>query len=219
MMGEIDRETLEHITEAVRELAEMDYPKVWVGKPGMTADELLSLQMINDESPEWMRVEPGEFVGIEGDNSGTGIAVPEPSDQWLDGLAIYKTGLHRYLDPYVNAELSDAVRIIYAAKRGEVPVEESWGLEFIEVDELDEDDIAVAKAFTPDGRVLVPTVPKYRYVRVEDLAPEDVDEDLLESLEFFVGEGPEVMGPYIIEDTPAAREALERRLEGEERYG
>jgi len=213
-MGEIERETLERIKDAVSEIAEMDYPKVWVGKLGMTADELLDLQMSNDESPEWMRVEPGEFVGILGDNSGAGIAIPEPSDQWLDGLSIYETGLYRHIDPYVNAELSAAVRVILAAKRGEVPIEESWGLEFMELGELDEDDIAVAKAFTPDGKVLVPAVPKYRYVRVEDLTPDDVDDDLLDYLELYASDGPYAMGEFVIEDTPVIREALERRLEG-----
>jgi len=56
--------------------------------------------------------------------------------------------------------------------------------------------------------------PNYRYVRVEDLTSEDVDDDLLDYLECYSMEGPDAMGPFVIEDTPEARAAVERRLEG-----
>ena len=124
--------------------------------------------------------------------------------------------MYRYIDPDVDALLSEAVRVIYHAKHGRVPVTESWNIEFKEMDELDIEggDVGVAKAFTPDGKLLVPMTPNYRYVHVEDLTSEDVDDALVDYLECYSMEGPYAMGPFIIEDTPEARVAVERRLEG-----
>jgi hypothetical protein len=56
--------------------------------------------------------------------------------------------------------------------------------------------------------VLVPGVPNYDYVPVDKLGPHDIDEDLLNDLSFHVSDGPETMGPYIIEDSPRVRAAL-----------
>jgi hypothetical protein len=43
----INPETMRRIEEAVRELAEMEYPKVWVGKAGTTPDEALADELYN----------------------------------------------------------------------------------------------------------------------------------------------------------------------------
>ena len=43
----IDPKTMGRIEEAVRELAEMEYPKVWVGKAGTTPDEALADELFN----------------------------------------------------------------------------------------------------------------------------------------------------------------------------
>jgi hypothetical protein len=258
----IEPETMGRIEQAVRELAQMEYPKVWIGKAGTTPDETLAEDLFNlaerkraweesrpeereelwarlpedkrggydhppaswDDLPdnlkqeirsEWELAVPGEPMEVKGDISFT-LEAPEMSVDWVDGLSVYETGLYRHIDPDVNAQLSEAVRVIYHAKHGQVPVEESWNIGFKEIHELDIEggDIGVAKAFTTDGKVLVPMTPNYRYVRVEDLTPEDVDDDLLNYLEFYSKEGPYAMGEFVIEDSPEARAAVERRLEG-----
>jgi hypothetical protein len=84
----------------------------------------------------------------------------------------------------------------------------SWKLSFEPMDEIASEDVLVAKAVTEEGFVLVPGVPNYDYVPVEELGPHDVDESLLNELWFYVAEGPETMGPYIIEDSPRVRAAL-----------
>jgi hypothetical protein len=276
----IDPETMRRIEEAVRELAEMEYPKVWVGEVGTSIEEATAIEEHNryaaerswrdmtaeerwgmwlnseagserfveyhqervhggggptpeelaafsvswEDTPEefkegireWMdRPYPGEMNRVEGDISIT-FEQPVVSEDWVDGLSVYESGLHRHIDPHVKAELSEAVRVIYHAKHGRVPVVESWDIEFKELDELDIEggDIGVAKAFTPDGKVLVPMTPNYRYVRMEDLTSEDVDDALLDYLECYSMDGPYAMGLFVIEDTPEAQAAVERRLEG-----
>jgi hypothetical protein len=255
-------ETMGRIEEAVRELAEMEYPRVWVGEAGTTPDEALADELYKlaerkraweesrpeereelwaelpederggydhpptswDDLPdnlkqnirsEWELAVPGEPMEVEGEISFT-FEAPDISVNWVDGLSVYETGLYRHIDPDVNAHLSEAVRVIYHAKHGRVPVRESWNIEFKEIGELDVEggDIGVAKAVTPDGKVLVPVTPNYRYVRVEDLTSEDVDDDLLYYLECYSMEGPYAMGQFVIEDTPEAQAAVERRLEG-----
>jgi hypothetical protein len=236
------QEKYARVREAVRELAEMEYPKVWVGEVGMTPDEAAAEERwIFAEQKEWWE----EATSAERDEAWTLLAederegydsppaswddlpdvlkqellgrwkTPETSEEWIDGLSVYESGLHRHIDPHVKAELSEAVRVIHHAKHGRVPVTESWDIEFKEMDELDVEggDIGVAKAFTPDGKILVPMTPNYRYVRVEDLTSEDVDDALLDYLECYSMDGPNAMGEFVIEDTPEAQAAVERRLE------
>jgi hypothetical protein len=172
-VDEVDPKVMAEIREYVTALAEMDYPRVWVGKPGTATDDML----------------------------------PEPTDNWLDGLWALEN-LRDELGEDMFAELAGDVRPILAAKRGKVPVVRSWKLSFEPMDEIASEDVLVAKAVTEEGFVLVPGVPNYDYVPVEELGPHDVDESLLNELWFYVAEGPETMGPYIIEDSPRVRAAL-----------
>ncbi len=66
-------------------------------------------------------------------------------------------------------------------------------------------------SFTPGGGALAVVFEGYetRFVPLDDLAPEDVDEHLLETLEFHISDS---MGPYVIEDSERARRALSERL-------
>ena len=43
------------IRRCVAEIAEKRYPRVWVGEAGITTEELLHLQEINEEVPDWLR--------------------------------------------------------------------------------------------------------------------------------------------------------------------
>jgi hypothetical protein len=173
MVDEVDPKVMADIRKYVAALAEMEYPRVWVGKAGTTTEDLL----------------------------------PEPTDDSLDGLWVLEN-LRDELGEDMFAELAGDVRPILGAKRGTVPVVRSWKLSFEPMDEIADEDVVVAKAVTEEGFVLVPGVPVYEYVPVEELSAHDVDESLLDELSFRVAEGPETMGPYIIEDSPRVRAAL-----------
>jgi hypothetical protein len=148
---------------------------------------------------------PRVWVGKAG--TATEGMPPEPTDDSFDGLWALEN-LRDELSEDMFAELAGDVRPILAAKEGTVPVERSWRLSFEPMDEIDGDDVLVAKAVTEEGFVLVPGVPNYDYVPVEELGSHDVDESLLHELSFHVSDGPETMGPYIIEDSPRVRAAL-----------
>ncbi|MDP9454417.1 MAG: hypothetical protein M3Q60_01220 [Actinomycetota bacterium] len=251
-MASVDPKTMEIIENAVLELAALDYPRVWIGEEGITADELLEWQQDNadnrrevwermspderrevwDEIPEgereglreppqqWsdlpdavregletpLEVEPGEFVGVEGTDAG--LRMPEVGINWLDGR--WLTGNMPHLLPdHTLAELEREVMFIEAAKRGEVPVEVLCRLEFVSTDELTGEDKLFTSAVTREGMALVYLGPRYRRVPLEQLTPEDVDENLLDALEFFVANS---IGLYVIEDSELARRALSERL-------
>ena len=263
-MGSVEPKIMESIERAVRELAQMDYPKVWIGEEGITADELLAKQQANEDVrreawermnpderrevwdekiperekeglhepprrwsdlPEGVRegleapleVEPGEFVSIEGAEGG-GIQMPEVGFNWLDGRWVL-----RHMPDLMPVDVSpglgdlqEEVGYIEAAKRGDVVVKTACVVKFASEDALTEADRAfVASAScAPGGEALAVVFEGYerRFVPLDDLAPEDVDEDLIEILEFHVSDG---MGPYVIEDSERARRALRERL-GEE---
>ena len=211
-MDRMDPEVAAKIHVHVAVLAAMDYPKVWVGEYGMTADELLALQELNEELPEYMRVEPGEAVEIG--KSGSGVTMPGVSVDWIDGLWALCNLPDLLMAEGVFAELESHVMEVWAAKNGMVRVVRSWSLAFDPIDEISSLDVMVAKAITEDGYVMVPGVPEYDLVPIESLAPEDVDDDLLERLEFWAS-GEQVVFPgYVVGDTPRARAAIEARLKG-----
>jgi hypothetical protein len=80
-------EIIARIRSAVEEFAALDYPPVWLGEAGMTVEELLTLQDSNDDLSEELRVDPGEFVGVEGDE-GAGIQMPKVGLHYLEGLYV-----------------------------------------------------------------------------------------------------------------------------------
>lgn len=217
------QEEYTRVKEAVEALAEMEYPKVWVGKEGITPEEAmaegqfklsLAMEALEDGTPEEAE-EVWAELGTESDEPPVETVTPI-SVNWVDALTVYKKGLHRYIDPDDEAELSSATRVIGHAKHGRVPVVYAWGVDFKDMEDLDHEngDIEVAKAFTHDGRVLVPTVPKYNYVDVEDLAPEDMDDDLLDYLECYASKGSYVMvNSFVMEENAATLEAVDSRLE------
>ncbi len=53
----------------------------------MTVEELLTLQDSNDDLSEELRVDPGEFVSVEGDE-GAGIQMPKVGLHYLEGLYV-----------------------------------------------------------------------------------------------------------------------------------
>jgi hypothetical protein len=179
----VDADTMSRIETAVEVLASSEYPLVWIGEAGMTPEEYLALEERNAESPEWLRIQPGEFVGLEGATGG--VQIPKISHEYLDGLWVIEN-MRDVLDERTEAELHCEVLYIYAAKRGEVPV-------ITDSRERDEADLP----------------PEIQLLPLEELAPEDAGK-VLDGVELYA---QATMGPYVIEDSERARAALEKRLE------
>lgn len=84
--------------------------------------------------------------------------------------------------------LKQDVMYINAAKQGEVPIDASWGLKFVFMDELTEEDKRVTSAVTEEGMALFYLGPRYQRVPLKDLTPEYIDDDLINALMFQVSD-------------------------------
>jgi hypothetical protein len=203
------------IRRCVAEIAEKRYPRVWVGKAGITTEELLHLQEINEEVPDWLRIEPREH--FEFDGMVVGSLMPDVSVDWIEG----EKALALIPDHFVENELGDLqaeVEVIRAAKAGAVMVHSAFTIAYAvgeEVDALSEDDRFSIRAEWPEydggSALMFYTGSTYRMVPLDELTGDDVDEHLLETLDFYACDTFE---PYVVEVTPRSRALVERRLGG-----
>lgn len=175
------------IEHAVRMLAELEYPKVWVGEEGITVEELLAIQEDHEQLPEWMWVEPGETLRVENDEESGGISIPRAGVHYLDGLTVINE-FTDHLPEQALAELRLEVAHIYAAKQGKVLVTND----------------------TPEG-YKAGLSPVQEMVPINKLTPQDIDKSLIDELDFYV---TDTMGPYVLRDTERAQRAIEARLLG-----
>ncbi len=116
---ECEAGTVAEIESLRQEVAEWDYPDVWVGAKGMTAVRLLHLQELNEGLPEEMRLEPGEVVRVEG--TGGGIEIPEVGGTRLHALDVVRY-LEDEMDPDDFEPLWEEVETIRLAKQNLVLV-------------------------------------------------------------------------------------------------
>jgi hypothetical protein len=215
-MEGIDPKSAANIRQHVAAIAERDYPRVWVGEEGMTAEELFRLQLSNDESPEWLRIEPGDRVEI--DESGAGVRMPSPSVDWIEG----DKALALIPDHFVEGELGnlqDEVSVIRAARLGVVMVRTAFTVAYAvgeELETLSEDDrLSLTTAWFEHGGELAAmfyTGSTYRMTPLDELTAADVDDDLLEALEFYAS--GETWEPYVVDETLRARALVARCLQG-----
>ncbi len=112
-------EILARVRELVREIASREYPSVWVGELGMSEEDLSEFRKVNEDLPEYMRAEPGKFVGVEG--SGEGFRIPEVGGPRLNGLDVIRY-LSGEMQEEAEAELHNEVMHLYAAKQGKVVI-------------------------------------------------------------------------------------------------
>jgi hypothetical protein len=175
------------IEHAVRMLAEREYPIVWVGEEGITVEELLAIQEDNDQLPEWMQVESGETVGVEGHEEALGISIPAAGVHYLDGLTVINE-FTDHLSEGGLAELQHEVAHIHAAKQGMVLVTSDTRERY--------------EAGLPPVQERVP---------INKLTPQEIDESLIEELYFYASD---TMGPYVMRDSGRAQRAIETRLHG-----
>ena len=199
-------DVVRRIEQAVRELAEQDYPLVWIGEEGITPEALLDFQDQNDNAPEWLRCEPGEEWGLEND-PGAPIAgvvgrIPGVSYRYLYADWVFENlpwdePEDELLGDLDQARLMHEMEYHCATRAGLVPVVlyDSWD--------------AMA-----DGKgQLVGIVPVGQLSYV--FTPE-VLERVLKALEFYLVGSCE---PYVIPESEWASQAVEDRLSGGENVG
>jgi hypothetical protein len=214
-------EIVARVRELVREIASREYPLVWVGKPGMTEEDLSEFRRMNEELPEYMRAEPGEFVGVEG--SGEGFQIPEVGGPRLNGLDVI-AHLSGEMQEEAEAKLHHEVMHLYAAKQGKVVIEVADEIEWVPKERLTGEDTACLVGVPGFGmdhdlqarqNAIVKDLPsvvgvwigtRTKAVPVDELTPEQVDEDLFEDLEHHAAGG--TVGPFVIPETPRVKAYL-----------
>jgi hypothetical protein len=143
--------------------------------------------------------------------------MPDVSVDWIEG----EKALSLIPDHFVENELGNLqaeVEVIRAAKAGAVMVQSAFTIAYAvgeEVDALSEDDrLSICAAWIePDGgpAAMYYTGSTYRMVPLDELTGGDVDEHLLEDLDFYACDTFE---PYVVEETPRSRALVELRLGG-----
>lgn len=200
-MSSVDTNIVRRIEEAVRELAEQDYPLVWVGEEGMTPEDILLFQEQNEHAPEWLRCEPGDERSVENDpEAPAGVTVcriPGASYRYLYADWVLENVPLDDPPEVLLGELDEA-RLVHevmyhrAAERGEVPVVlyDSWD------------------AMADGNGQLISIVPVEQLSRV---FTSEVLKGVLKALEFFLVGSCE---PYVIPTSEWAEQAVEDRLWG-----
>ena len=225
-VGVLDERTEPEIVARVRELvleiASREYPSVWVGKLGMSEEDLSEFHKMNEELPEYMRAEPGEFVGVEG--SGEGFRIPEAGGPRLNGLDVIRH-LSGEMPEEADADLHNEVMHVYAAKHGKVVIYVGDEIAWIPKEQLTDADMPWLLGLPKGGpggiglqarpkiarEDLPPVVGVWtggctKALPIDELAPEQVDEDLLEDLHYYAA--GETTGPFVIPETERVKAYL-----------
>ena len=213
----------------VREIASREYPLVWVGEPGMTEEELSEFRKMNEELPEFMRAEPGEIVSVEGDTEG--FQIPDAGGPRLSGLDVIRH-LSGEMQEEAEAELHNEVMHVYAAKQGKVVIHVGDDIEWVSKGRLTDEDMRWLVGLPGSGpgsglqdrreiarEDLPPVVGLWtggrtKAVPIDELTPEQLDEDLLDDLQHYAAGG--TTGPFVIPETERVKAYL---AEHEEQSG
>jgi hypothetical protein len=219
-------EIVARVRELVRGIARREYPLVWVGKPGMTEKNLSEFRKMNEELPEYMRAEPGEFVGLQG--SGEGFQIPEAGGPRLNGLDVIRH-LSGEMQEEAEAELHHEVMHLYAAKQGKVVIHVGDDIEWVPKGRLTDEDMPWLVGLPGSGpgsglqarreitrEDLPPVVELWtgrrtKAMPIDELTPEQVDEDLLQDLQHYAAGG--TTGPFVIPETEPVKAYLAKHGE------
>jgi hypothetical protein len=217
----IGPEIIEQLRAFVGELAKREYPLVWVGRAGMTPEELLKFQKMNQALPVSIRAEPGEVLSVEGSEGG--FQIPEVGGPRLSGLDVVMN-LSSEMQEEEEAKLRHAVMHIYAAKQGKVLVQVADEIEWMSKDRITDEDTAwlvgvpgfgigqdrrthqpaIIKDLPPIVGIWVGT--RTKAVPIDELTAEQVDEDLFKDLERHAS--GKTIGPFVIPETPGVKAYL-----------
>jgi len=217
----IGPEIVDQLRVFVREIANREYPLVWVGKAGMTPEELLEFRKMNEELPEYIQAEPGEYLNVE--DSGEGFQIPEVGGPRLNGLDVIMN-LSGEMQEEAEAELRYAVMHIYAAKQGKVLIQVADEIEWVSKERLSHEDTAwlvgvpgfsmdqnprvrhagVLEDLPPVVGVWIGT--RTKAVPIDELTAEQVDQDLFNDLERHASR--ETVSTFVIPETPRVKAYL-----------
>lgn len=236
MANKIDPETVSRIRSMVAQLAEREYPRVWIGEPGMTPEELLELQNANEElrRESWEEMTPQERKATleampeELREHLSDVMLAQPPEKWEDLPEQLREHVRHPLevDPGEFVEVEDTGSGLRMPKVSYEYLDGLWVLENMrhaldeDVEaELDREVLYISAA--KQGKVPIIKDSKERYeaglppdIRLavtDHLTPEDLENVRLDEMQFYIEE-PEAMGPYVIEDSEEARRALDERL-------
>ena len=218
MEERIGPEILAQMRALIQEIANREYPLVWVGRAGMTPEELVEFRKINEELPEYIRAEPGEVLSVEGSEGG--FQIPEVGGPRLSGLDVVMN-LSSEMQEEEEAKLRYEVMHIYAAKQGKVLVQVADEIEWMSKDRITDEDKAwlvgvpgfgmdqdrrthqpaIIEDLPPIVGVCVGT--RTKAVPIDEMTAEQVDEDLFKDLEHHAS--GKTMGPFVIPETPGVK--------------
>jgi hypothetical protein len=233
----IDPEIASRIRDLAAQLAEREYPRVWIGEPGITpAQHLADLNFVEEERRDaWetmTRQERKEMVEETPEDLREHISdevLMQPPQRWDDLPQQLRERLRHGLevDPGEFVEIEGTGMGLEMLKVSYEYLDGLWVLENMS-DELHESEEAelhreVFYIFAAkQGKVPVIVDSRERYeagigpdiglASIDDLTPQDLGNIQLEEMELYI-EDPEAMGPYVIEDSQRARRALDERLE------
>jgi hypothetical protein len=217
----IGPEIVDQLRGFIQEIAKRQYPLVWVGKVGMTPQELQEFRKMNEELPEFIRAEPGEFLSVGGREGG--FRIPEVGGPRLNGLDVIMN-LSGVIPEEAEAKLRHEVMHIYAAKQGKVLIQVADEIEWVPKGRLTDEDTAWLVGIPGFGMgqdlrarpdVVVEDLPpivgvwigtRTKAVPIDEVTPEQVDEDLLKDLEHQAAGGTE--DPFVIPETPGVKAYL-----------
>jgi hypothetical protein len=232
--SEMDPKAIIRIRNAVAQLAEREYPRVWIGEPGMTPEELLAIQYTNEELRRELWEQMSQQERKEAWEEALGQIPDEtrgqPPAQWEELPEQLRENIRHPLevDPGEFVEVEDTGKGLRTPKVSYEYLDGLWVLENMRhaLDEgteaeLDREVLYISAA--KEGKVPIiedsweryeaGIPPNIRLVLVDDLTPEDLENVRFEGLQFYV-EDPEGMGPHIIVNSEEAQRALARRLDG-----
>ena len=217
----IGPEIVDQLRGFIQEIAKRQYPLVWVGRAGMTPEEIVEFRRMNEELPEYMRAEPGEFLSVEG--RGKGFQIPEVGGPRLNSLTVVMD-LSGVMPEEAEAKLRHEVMHIYAAKQGKVLMQVADEIEWVPKGRLTHEDTAwlvgipefnMGQDLRARPDVVVEDLPpivgvwigtRTKAVPIDDVTPEQVDEDLLKDLEHQAAGG--TADPFVIPETPEVKAYL-----------
>jgi hypothetical protein len=233
----IDPEIVSRIRDMAAQLAEREYPRVWIGEPGITPAQHLADQNFDEEERRdaWEKMtlqERKEILEETPEELREHVSdemLMQPPQKWEDLPQQLRERLRHGLevDPGEFVEIEGTGMGLQMPKVSNEYLDGLWVLENMRDElhesveaELDQEVLYIFAA--KQGKVPVIVDSRERYeagiapdislASIDDLTPQDLENIRLEEMELYV-EDPEAMGPYVTEDSERARRALDERLD------
>jgi hypothetical protein len=233
----IDPDIVCRIRDMAAQLAKREYPRVWIGEPGITPEQLLADQNFDEEArrdawEKMTRQERKEILEETPEDLREHISdeiLMQPPQKWED----LPQQLRERLRDGLEVDPGEFVEIWGTGMGLEMPkvsyeyLDGLWVLENMRYElhesveaELHQEVLYIFAAKQGKVPVIVDSrerheagiAPDISLTSIDDLTPQDLGNIRLEEMKFYI-EDPEAMGPDVLEDSGRARRALDERLE------